>query len=192
MFDYMGALSCLQRLCPCGQRRHQHVLKSKLARQRTAPKLSGSELRLQNLELTPAARAGTFWHAPELLRPSKISSGTCLQNQDQHTSQPSGTGTFRKPPPEPTQARAKTLGNQNLTERSGTNLPQPTPARPGTHQYLPKPFGTFWNLPPEPTTAPVGTFRNLPPEPAPATRAGARLSLPGLKPPLAYAVGGQF
>ena len=187
MFDYMGALSCLQRLCPCGQRRHQHVFKSELARQPTAPKLSGSEPRLQNLELIHQQHApepsGTHRNSSDppkyLPEPASITktstrhnppepepSGSRLQNLHKHAPEPSETETLR-----------------NLPEPSGTNLPQPTPARPGTHQYLPKPFGTFRNLPPEPTTARVGTFRNLPLECA---------SLPGLKPPLAYGVGGQF
>ena len=86
--------------------------------------------------------------------------GTLL-NLPKHWNSPEPSGTFRKLPPEPTQAHTGTL--RNLP-------PEPTPAH----------TGTLRNLPPEPTPAHAGTLQNLPPEPTPA-HAGTLRNL--LEPP---------
>ena len=154
----------------------------KVARQQTTPELSGN---------FPNPASGTY------------------TNTRQNSSEPSGT--IRTLPPEPTTTRAGTLQNPPEPSRafrnqepSGNVPPEPTPFYAGTLRNLPEPAsGTYTSVrrnPPEPSGTHLlnlhqhtpelsGTFRNLPLEPAPATRAGTRRSLSGLKTPLVYVVG---
>ena len=147
----MSAVFFAQWFCPCGQCYHQKVFKTITWLPLT--RLQGNKQHRNSPE--PSEPCLRYLHHTATLRNlPEPASGTYTSTHRNSPEPASGTYTSaRRNSPEPS-------GTYNSTHR---NSPEPS----GTclwylHQRTQQLFGTFRNLPPEPTIAHTGPLRNLP------------------------------